>query len=124
LVEVASLDETKRQIVPILETQGYEYFWRPTIDDQPPYYAWFIRRNSNGKRTHHIHMVEADSVLWDRLFFRDYLRRFPDEARRYENMKYSLAEVFHRDRISYTKKKTGYIAAITRKAKQYFATHT
>jgi GrpB-like predicted nucleotidyltransferase (UPF0157 family) len=27
LVEVASLEKTKRRIVPVLESQGYEYFW-------------------------------------------------------------------------------------------------
>ena len=58
LVEVASLDETKRRIVPILEAQGYDYFWRPSWgDDTPPFYAWFIKRDKNGNRTHHIHMV-------------------------------------------------------------------
>ncbi len=59
LVEVTSLDETKRRVVPILESQGYDYFWRPTWgDDVPPWYAWFIKRDSKGARTHHIHMVE------------------------------------------------------------------
>jgi GrpB-like predicted nucleotidyltransferase (UPF0157 family) len=47
LVEVTSLEETKKQIVPILEAEGYEYFWRPAFgDDQPPFYAWFIEHNS------------------------------------------------------------------------------
>lgn len=57
-------------IVPILEAEGYEYFWRPVCcNDGTPYYAWFIKRNSQGKRTHHIHMVEANSELWDRIYF-------------------------------------------------------
>ncbi|VVB63704.1 GrpB protein [uncultured archaeon] len=30
LVEVASLWEARHRIVPILESQGYDYFWRPT----------------------------------------------------------------------------------------------
>src|SRR5437899_2833679 len=63
LVEVRSLEDTKEQIVPALIADGYEYFWRPTIDDRGPLYAWFIKRNSEGKRTHHIHMVEAESEL-------------------------------------------------------------
>jgi GrpB-like predicted nucleotidyltransferase (UPF0157 family) len=45
LVEVTSLEETRCRIVPILESQGYDYFWRPTWgDDTPPFYAWFIKR--------------------------------------------------------------------------------
>jgi len=37
LVEVTSLDKTRDIIAPILETQGYDYFWRPSWgDDTPP----------------------------------------------------------------------------------------
>ena len=62
LVEVADLQTTREQIAPVLEAQGYDYFWRPTHgDDGPPFYAFFIKRHpNNGVRTHHIHMVEAD----------------------------------------------------------------
>jgi len=60
LVEVTSLEEVNQRVVPILESKGYDYFWRPTWgDDVPPWYAWFIRRNAEGVRTHHIHMVES-----------------------------------------------------------------
>jgi GrpB-like predicted nucleotidyltransferase (UPF0157 family) len=59
LVEIKSLEETKSRIVPILKNQAYDCFWRPTSgDDIPPFYAWFIKRDSQGRRTHHIHMVE------------------------------------------------------------------
>lgn len=38
LVEVSSLEETRSRFAPILEAQGYDYFWRPTLgDDGPPY---------------------------------------------------------------------------------------
>ena len=118
LVEVSSLDETQSQIVPLLETAGYDYFWR--TDESPPY-AWFIKRNAEGGRTHHIHMVEADSKLWERLLFRDYLRQFPDEAKRYEQLKMVLAENHPRDRIAYTKAKTDYVVGVTETARQYFS---
>lgn len=120
LVEVASLDQTRSQIVPILQASGYEYLWRPVRGNDPPFYAWFIKRNPKGVRTHHIHMVEHDSELWDRLYFRDYLRDFPDEARRYDKLKRSLAEVFPHDRVAYTEKKTEYVASVTWRAKEYF----
>jgi GrpB-like predicted nucleotidyltransferase (UPF0157 family) len=120
LVEVLSLEQTQRQIAPILQAAGYEYLWRPVRGNDPPFYAWFIKRNSNGVRTHHIHMVEHDSELWDRLYFRDYLRTFPDEAARYDELKRSLAEAFPRDRVTYTEKKTEYITSVTQRAKEYF----
>ena len=92
LVEVKSLEEARRRIVPILESQGYDYFWRPTWgNDTPPFYAWFIKRNSSGKRTHHIHMVERHFEHWDRLPFRDYLIQHSDVAEEYQRLKMRLA---------------------------------
>jgi GrpB-like predicted nucleotidyltransferase (UPF0157 family) len=120
LVEVTSLEQTQRQIVPILNDAGYEYLWRPVLGNDPPFYAWFIKRNSSGVRTHHIHMVEHDSELWDRLYFRDYLRTFADEAARYDKLKRSLAQAFPRDRVVYTEEKTKYITSVTQRAKEYF----
>ncbi len=123
LVEVASLNETKKHIVPILKNQDYEYYWRPTIGNEPPYYAWFIKRNKQGKRTHHIHMVEQDSILWDRLYFRDYLKEFPAEAKHYDILKKTLAKQYPTNRVAYTKGKTPYIESMTRKAKTYYTTN-
>lgn len=119
LVEVTSLEETKKQIVPILEAEWYEYFWRPVRgNDGPPYYAWFIKRNSEGKRTHHIHMVEADSERWIDLYFRDYLRQFPAEAGKYAKLKVKLSKKYPNDRVKYTDGKTSFILSVTKKAKK------
>ncbi len=118
LVEVTSLEETKKQIVPILESEGYEYFWRPVHgNDGPPYYAWFIKRNSEGKRTHHIHMVEADSERWIDLCFRDCLRQFPAEAKKYAELKTKLANEYPNDRVKYTEEKSSFILSVTKKAR-------
>ncbi len=122
LVEVTSLDLAKDIIVPMMEEMDYEYFWRPLFDkDEPPYYAWFIKRNQNGHRSHHIHMVEADSVLWDRLYFRDYLREFPDVAKEYSRLKSELVEALGKDRVAYTKAKTDFIVETTKKAKNRYS---
>ncbi len=115
LVEVASLRETRKRIVPILESQGYEYFWRPTSgDDVPPFYAWFIKRDPvSGERTHHIHMVEREFVdHWDRLLFRDYLIAHPDVAGRYQELKLELAGRYPRDRVRYTRGKAEFIERV------------
>src|SRR5262249_37937232 len=49
LVEVADLQATRTRIAPVLESQGYDYFWRPSFgDDGPPFYAWFIKRQESG----------------------------------------------------------------------------
>ena len=119
LVAVRSLEETRQRIVPILERQGYDYFWRPTWgDDTPPFYAWFIKRDSNGNRTHHIHMVETGFEHWDRLFFRDYLITHPDVAREYGQLKERLSASHRGDRMAYTRAKGDFIGKVTEKAKK------
>lgn len=123
LVEVADLDETRARIVPVLEAERYEYFWRPTHgEDGPPFYAWFIRRDpATGARTHHIHMVERGfSEHWDRLFFRDWLRARPDVAAVYEALKRRLAAASPTDRVAYTRGKTEFIVRETERAKRFF----
>jgi GrpB-like predicted nucleotidyltransferase (UPF0157 family) len=121
LVEVTSLEETRKQIAPILEAQGYDYFWRPSWgDDTPPFYAWFIKRDRNGNRTHHIHMVEPDFEHWERLLFRDYLIDHPDIARQYSELKERISKRHRNNRIAYTDAKTEFIKTVTEKAKQYY----
>jgi GrpB-like predicted nucleotidyltransferase (UPF0157 family) len=122
LAEVTSLEETKKAIVPILTDQGYEYFWRPSWgEDVPPFYAWFIKRDMYGQRTHHIHMVEHDFEHWDRLLFRDYLIEHSDVAKEYETIKVHLAKDFAHDRVTYTQAKTEFILKVTQVAKKYYA---
>lgn len=117
LVEVTSLQRTQHEVVPILEQQGYDYFWRPNFGENiPPFYAWFIKRNVQGQRTFHIHMVERDFPHWERLLFRDYLRNHPDAAGEYQQLKLYLAQQHGQDRIAYTEAKTAFIVATTQKA--------
>jgi GrpB-like predicted nucleotidyltransferase (UPF0157 family) len=117
LVEVSALDEVKARVVPVLEAEGYDYIWRPTSgEDVPPWYAWFIKRDSAGVRTHHIHMVEADFPQWESLAFRDYLRAHPDVAAEYAALKRRLAAEFPDDRVAYTKGKSDFIRQVTTSA--------
>jgi GrpB-like predicted nucleotidyltransferase (UPF0157 family) len=123
LVEVADLRATRTRIAPLLESQGYDYFWRPTHgDDGPPFYAWFIKRDpGSGARTHHIHMVKPDFVEhWDRLLFRDYLIENPRVAREYEDLKLRLASAHPNDRVAYTKGKTEFVLRVTEQAKRFY----
>ena len=123
LVEVTDLQATRDRIAPILESQGYDYFWRPTFgDDGPPFYAWFIKRDpGTGVRTHHIHMVEGHfAEHWDRLLFRDYLIAHPEVAREYEELKVRLAAARPQDRVAYTQGKTEFIVRVTRQARRYY----
>jgi GrpB-like predicted nucleotidyltransferase (UPF0157 family) len=121
LVEVTSLEETKKRIVPVLESQGYDYLWRPSFgEDVPPFYAWFIKRDAHGNRTHHLHMVESNFEQWDGLLFRDYLIEHPHAAKEYEKLKVRLAREYPRDRVAYTDGKTEFVVRVTQKAKKHW----
>jgi GrpB-like predicted nucleotidyltransferase (UPF0157 family) len=123
LVEVTDLQAARVQIAPLLEAQGYDYFWRPTYgDDGPPFYAWFIKRDpGTGSRTHHLHVVESHFVEhWDRLLFRDYLIAHPEVAKEYESLKIHLSSAFPKDRVAYTRGKTEFVVQVTERAKQYY----
>ncbi len=112
LVEVTDLQATRLRVAPVLEEQGYEYFWRPTHgDDGPPFYAWFIKRNPRtGARTHHVHMVENHfTEHWDRLLFRDYRIEHPEAATEYETLKMHLASESPGDRLEYARGKKEFI---------------
>jgi GrpB-like predicted nucleotidyltransferase (UPF0157 family) len=125
LVEVTDLEAARARIAPVLEAQGYDYFWRPTFgDDVPPFYAWFVRRDPvTGARTHHIHMIEATPAFaehWDRLYFRDYLREHPEAAREYEALKRGLSADSPGDRVTYTAGKTAFVRRVTAQAKRHY----
>jgi GrpB-like predicted nucleotidyltransferase (UPF0157 family) len=113
LVEVSTLDDVKARVVPVLKNEGYDYVWRPTSgEDVPPWYAWFIKRDASGTRTHHIHMVEAGFPQWDSLVFGDYLRAHPDVSAEYAALKRRLASQFPNDRVAYTEGKREFIERV------------
>ncbi|MBL8012173.1 MAG: GrpB family protein [Flavobacteriales bacterium] len=115
-VEVTSLDRVRREVVPIMQDLDYEFIWRPSMGERAPFYAWFIKRDAQGQRTFHVHMVEPDEASTDRLIFRDFLRKHPLCARDYEALKHRLASEHPADRESYTRRKTPFIQDILRRA--------
>ena len=124
LVEVPSLEVVQTVIAPILTARGYEYFWRPSWQNPDrPEYAWFIKRDAGGKRTHHIHMLEPQSSEWERVLFRDYLIAHPELAEEYGALKTRIAQAFPNDRIGYAKAKTEFITRVTAAARSSADTH-
>jgi GrpB-like predicted nucleotidyltransferase (UPF0157 family) len=119
LVGVRSLAPANETAVPRLQALGYSY-WR---DNPDPKRMFFVKGlPPNGPRTHHVHMVEPNSTLWECLLFRDYLRKYPDEAERYAQLKRDLARCFPTDRKAYTNGKAEYVQSVMQKARMEFAT--
>ncbi|MBX2973723.1 MAG: GrpB family protein [Flavobacteriales bacterium] len=116
-VEVNDMQEVRERVVPMMEELGYEFIWRPSIGENEPFYAWFIKRNAQGDRTEHIHIVAPDHISAERIIFRDILRRHPEEAAAYEALKAGLAKKHAKDRAAYTLGKTAFIQATLRKGR-------
>jgi GrpB-like predicted nucleotidyltransferase (UPF0157 family) len=118
MVGVQHLSDATWCIQP-LRTLGYEYV--PDDEKFIPDRRYFRKGNARGTEqgsTHHLHMAEAGGEFWNRhLLFRDYLRDHPEEARRYADLKKTLAARCGSDRKSYTDAKTDYIQEIVARAK-------
>ena len=66
----------------------------------------------------HLHIVLEDSEHHrNHILFRDYLRRHPDTAREYADLKIGMAKRFSNDRFAYTDSKTAFITKVITKAK-------
>jgi GrpB-like predicted nucleotidyltransferase (UPF0157 family) len=78
----------------------------------------WLCKPSPAHRTHHLHLVPVDSLLWiEQLAFRDYLRNHLDVAREYATLKQRLADEHRFDREAYTVAKTPFVAQIINRAR-------
>jgi GrpB-like predicted nucleotidyltransferase (UPF0157 family)/ribosomal protein S18 acetylase RimI-like enzyme len=106
MVGVQSL-ERSREAIPLLVDSGYVYFeYRAHI------MHWFCKP-APWRRTHHLHLVPFQSPLWvQRLAFRDRLRRDPDAAAKYSELKHRLAREHEFDREAYTDGKEPFVRRV------------
>jgi GrpB-like predicted nucleotidyltransferase (UPF0157 family) len=73
---------------------------------------WFMRV-ANGRRTHHLHVVQFGGAQWqERLRFRDALRQSAGLAQRYSALKHVLAQQHIGDREAYTNAKAEFVATV------------
>jgi GrpB-like predicted nucleotidyltransferase (UPF0157 family) len=91
---------------------GYEYRGEAGIPGRE-----FFRTDP---RTRHLHLFTFDSeAFFQHVFFRDYLRAYPDKAFEYEALKLELATRFRTDRESYTNGKDALVAQLNREARAW-----
>jgi GrpB-like predicted nucleotidyltransferase (UPF0157 family) len=122
LVEITSFENAKREIVPVLMAQGIGYGY--PSGPPPGHMAFWKGYYPETTIKYHYHMAPAGHPLMDRVFFRDYLRKYPETAKEYERLKYHLAEIHLNDREAYTDAKTDFIVEITERAKKELSTAT
>jgi GrpB-like predicted nucleotidyltransferase (UPF0157 family) len=121
LVEIPESMAVSGEIIGAMKFHDYDYILR---NDSPPPYMMFLKGytpHGFEGQCYHIHMgPAAHSGLWDRIFFRDYLRANEKAAKEYELLKTELAVRYTYNREKYTDGKAEFIAKTTRFAKQYF----
>jgi len=104
-VSVEKSADCERCVAP-LENIGYEYRGEHGIAGR----FYFVKGEP---RTHHLHLVLADSDFWrSHLLFRDYLRENPATAKEYEYLKLELARKCANARDAYQRGKSDFIENI------------
>ena len=82
LIGVKNLNHINGQLITQIESLGYRYV--QGYEKELPYRRFFFKNSSNKTRTYHIHLVNYPSAFWQRhILFRDYLRKYSDEAKKY-----------------------------------------
>lgn len=106
-------------LISALQRIGYEYV--PEFESVMPERRYF-RRDHDGRRTHHLHMVEQGSEIWTRhVAFRDFLRTHPERAQAYGQLKAHLAAQYPQDAPSYMEGKDALIKVLEALALDWFA---
>jgi GrpB-like predicted nucleotidyltransferase (UPF0157 family) len=97
-----------RPAIAVATRLGYCYWpYRPEREH------WFCKPSA-AFRTHHLHLVPAETPDWfGPIAFRDYLRAHADVAQEYEALKQSLAKEHRLDREAYTEAKRPFVERIT-----------
>jgi len=105
LLAVVDDIDAARDLVPVLEANGYEY--RPKPDESERLHC---AKGPPEDRTHYLKLVERDSTFHrETVAFRDHLRANPAAAERYAARKRELAERYADDRDAYTEAKAAFV---------------
>jgi GrpB-like predicted nucleotidyltransferase (UPF0157 family) len=114
---VRSIGVARATLVESIKAIGYVY-WAENPDKDRMFFVKGMPPYGE-RRTHHIHVSEPQNEFFQRaLFFRDYLRKHPDEASRYRQLKQELAQRYRSDREAYTRAKDSFVLAVVEKARR------
>lgn len=121
LAEINPDENVHDSIVERMGTIGYEFLWQ--VDGEPAYRVFvkgFGNKSGEKQQEFIIHSALQSHLLWDRIYFRDYLREFPMIADQYEQLKMKLAIEHKFDRVAYRIAKTDFILRATTEAKRKY----
>ncbi len=110
LLVVDSTEEFLKRL-PRVEALGYDYRADNTFVGSETHL--FLRKVSNGSRTHHLHVLRSGSPeIDDYRLLRDALRDSPALAREYQRLKLVLAAEYAGDRNRYVTGKASWVDGI------------
>ena len=114
IIGVHELKQFKQSHIQKLVNGGYDYIDK--YEKDLPFRRYFEKNDDSGLRTHQIHLVNINSAWWFRhILFRDYMRRYPAQAKSYETLKLQLAPQFD-DSGEYAFAKSEYVEDINKLA--------
>lgn len=103
---VESLDASKPAIQTLANINYCYYPYKTEV------MHWFCKPEPEA-RTHHLHLIPYQSELWyERLKFREILRKNSSVAQRYASLKLDLANQNSQDREAYTQNKWPFIKGV------------
>jgi len=120
LMEVDFEEVSNSKLIEQLQALGYEFNWQ---NEGPNAHMVFLKgynMDSPKNQTYHIHAGPKEHPIWDRLLFRDFLIKYPDAAKAYEDLKLQLADKFKHDRVGYRMAKSAFVDETTQKARIEF----
>lgn len=109
LIEIPPEDLFSLEIIRRMGEIGYHYFLQK--GSEPDYMVFAKGYNLRGdkEQTYHVHMSAAEHSIWDRIYFRDYLRENAEVAQAYARLKYDLAQQYGNRRVEYRMAKTDFV---------------
>jgi len=116
LMAVEFEDNSSHEIIEQMKKIGYEFNWQNEGGNTHMVFIKGYDPDKPKQQTYHIHAAPENHSLWNRIHFRNYLIKYPEVARRYEELKKSLASKFKHERVAYRIAKTEFVKEITDKS--------
>ncbi|GLC78543.1 GrpB family protein [Lacrimispora brassicae] len=105
-------------IASILQSEGWIVMARNTLENTLDLNKGYTP-NGFAAKVFHLHIKPSGD--WGELYFRDYLKKYPNVARQYEKLKLQLKKQFKYNRDAYTDAKSDFIMNFTQKAREELA---
>ena len=120
LIAISPEDYSSNEIIEKLKAIQYDLTLQKEGETQHMVLLKGYNTTGEKAQTFHIHMGPANHIIWDRIYFRDYLRKYVEVREQYENLKKNLSITYKSDRVGYRVAKGEFVNRITEEAKNYY----